>query len=86
MGQPQTQAFLEHLFSFSDYLLPCYQREGKTHLTLAVGCTGGQHRSVVIAHTLAEHLTQGNIPFTLTHRDLVADLRDHHDRILIVHS
>ena len=77
LGQPQTQAFLEHLLSFLDYLLPCYQKEGKTHLTLAVGCTGGQHRSVVIAHTLAEHLTQGNYPFTLSHRDLPRTSGDH---------
>ena len=77
LGQPQTQAFLEHLFNFLDYLLPCYQKEGKTHLTLGVGCTGGQHRSVVIAHTLAEHLTQGNYPFTLSHRDLPRTSGDH---------
>ncbi len=77
LGQPQTQAFLEHLFSFLDYLLPCYQKEGKTHLTLAVGCTGGQHRSVVITNTLAEHLTQGNYPFTLSHRDLPRTSGDH---------
>ena len=48
LAQPETQIFLEHLYSFVDYLLPRYQEEGKTHLTLAVGCTGGQHRSVVI--------------------------------------
>ena len=77
LGQPETQAFLEHLFSFVDYLLPCYQGEGKTHLSLAVGCTGGQHRSVVITNTLAEHLTQGNYPFTLSHRDLPRTSGDH---------
>ena len=77
LGQPETQAFLEHLFSFLDYLLPGYQREGKTHLTLAMGCTGGQHRSVVITNTLAEHLTQGNYPFTRSHRDLPRTSGDH---------
>jgi UPF0042 nucleotide-binding protein len=77
MGQAQTRTFLEHLFSFVDYLLPCYQAEGKTHLTLAVGCTGGQHRSVVITNVLAEHLTQGNYPFTLSHRDMPRPAGDH---------
>ncbi len=77
LDQPQTQVFLEHLFSFLDYLLPCYQQEGKTHLTLAVGCTGGQHRSVVIANILAAHLTQGNYPFTLSHRDMPRISGDH---------
>ncbi len=77
LEQPETRAFLEHLFGFLDYLLPRYQEEGKTHLTLAVGCTGGQHRSVVIAHTLAEHLTQGHYPFTLSHRDLPRTSGDH---------
>lgn len=70
LTQAETQGFLQHLFSFLDFLFPRYQEEGKTHLTLAVGCTGGQHRSVVIANTLGEHLSQGNFPYTLTHRDM----------------
>ncbi len=71
LEQPETQDLFKRTFQrFVDYLLPCYQEEGKTHLTLAVGCTGGQHRSVVIANVLAEHLTQGNLPFTLSHRDV----------------
>jgi UPF0042 nucleotide-binding protein len=53
-----------------DFLLPHYQEEGKTHLTLAIGCTGGQHRSVVVTNALAEHLTQGNYTLTLSHRDM----------------
>jgi UPF0042 nucleotide-binding protein len=70
LGQAETQTFLKHLFSFVDFLLPLFQQEGKTHLTLAVGCTGGQHRSVVIANVLGEHLSRANFPFTLSHRDL----------------
>ncbi len=77
LEQLETQTFLEHLYSFVDYLLPCYQQEGKTHLTLAVGCTGGQHRSVVIANLLAERLTRGNLPFTLNHRDMPRTSGDH---------
>ena len=59
-GTAETQAFLDHLFTFVDFLLPHFQEEGKTHLTLAIGCTGGQHRSVVIANVLGEHLNQDN--------------------------
>ncbi len=70
LGQEETLDFLNHFHGFLDYLLPRFQREGKTHLTLAIGCTGGQHRSVVIANVLGEHLSQVNLPFTLTHRDL----------------
>jgi UPF0042 nucleotide-binding protein len=77
LDQPETQAFLEHLYSFVDYLLPHYQEEGKTHLTLAVGCTGGQHRSVVVANLLAEHLTKAHLPFTLNHRDMPRTSGDH---------
>ena len=73
LGQGETQAFLTHLFSFLDFLLPLFQKEGKTNLTLAVGCTGGQHRSVVIANVLGEHLTQGNYPFTLSHREVTRE-------------
>jgi len=70
LGQEETLEFLNQFYSFLDYLLPRFQREGKTHLTLAIGCTGGQHRSVVIANVLGEHLSQVNLPFTLTHRDM----------------
>jgi UPF0042 nucleotide-binding protein len=70
LEKPETQGFLNHLFTFVDFLLPCYQGEGKTHLTLALGCTGGQHRSVVIANALGQHLKQGNYAFTLSHRDM----------------
>ena len=70
LERPETQAFLDHLFTFVDFLLPQFQEEGKTHLTLAIGCTGGQHRSVVIANVLGQHLSRENYPFTLSHRDM----------------
>ena len=70
LDHPETQDFLDHLFPFVDFLLPRYREEGKTHLTLAIGCTGGQHRSVVIATVLGEHLSRENYSFTLSHRDM----------------
>jgi UPF0042 nucleotide-binding protein len=70
LGQEETLAFLNEFRRFLDFLLPRFQREGKTHLTVAIGCTGGQHRSVVIANVLGEYLSQENLPFTLTHRDM----------------
>ena len=70
LKKEETRGFLRQLFTFLDFLLPLYQKEGKTHLNLAIGCTGGQHRSVVIANALGERLSQDNFPFTLSHRDL----------------
>jgi RNase adaptor protein for sRNA GlmZ degradation len=54
-------------------LLPGYRREGKNYLTIAVGCTGGRHRSVVAAERLARWLTEGGETVTLLHRDLKAE-------------
>ncbi len=54
----ETREFLKRLQDFIDFLIPLYEREGKTHLTIAVGCTGGRHRSVVIVNQLAERLRQ----------------------------
>jgi len=70
LGQDETREFLTQLYRFLDFLLPLYQKEGKSQLTLAVGCTGGQHRSVVIANLLGEHLGREHYPFTLSHRDV----------------
>jgi UPF0042 nucleotide-binding protein len=70
LNQAETRDYLKHLFSFFDFLLPLYQKEGKSQLTVALGCTGGQHRSVVMANILGEHLAQEHLPHTLSHRDL----------------
>ncbi|GAC1545164.1 MAG: RNase adapter RapZ [Vulcanimicrobiaceae bacterium] len=53
---PETEPFLEHLFGMVDFLVPLYVGEGKSRLTVAIGCTGGRHRSVYIANRLADHL------------------------------
>lgn len=67
----QTKEFLNKLYDMVDFLLPLYAEEGKTQLTIAIGCTGGKHRSVAIAEALSEHL-RGGAPNVITvHRDIV---------------
>ena len=62
--------FLEKLQDLVGFLLPKYVEEGKTALVVAVGCTGGHHRSVAIAHALAAYIRGGGYPVTESHRDL----------------
>jgi len=63
--------FYEHLTPLLDYLLPQYEREGKAHLTVGIGCTGGRHRSVVIAeHLAAQYAENGRYLVDLVHRDI----------------
>lgn len=73
LGRSETLTFLERFFPMLDYLIPNYQKEGKVHLSIAIGCSGGHHRSVVIANTLKEHLSQYNYPLTLNHRDITKE-------------
>jgi RNase adapter protein RapZ len=63
--------FYARLTPLLDYLLPAYEEEGKSHLTVAIGCTGGRHRSVVIAEHLArEYQARGDFMVELVHRDV----------------
>jgi RNase adapter protein RapZ len=63
--------FYEHLTPLLDYLLPAYEREGKAHLTVGIGCTGGRHRSVVIAEHLARiYGARGDLLIDVVHRDV----------------
>jgi UPF0042 nucleotide-binding protein len=64
------EEYMEKLCGMVDFLLPQYQREGKAVLTIAVGCTGGHHRSVAIAQTLLEYLQDRGISADAVHRDL----------------
>jgi UPF0042 nucleotide-binding protein len=70
VGQPAYPAFLERLQGLFDVLVPGYVGEGKSYLTVAVGCTGGRHRSVVVAEALTEHLKRLGLHVTVTNRDL----------------
>ena len=66
----QTQDFMKRLEDLLAFVLPLYAEEGKTSLTLAVGCTGGHHRSVAVAHELAEYITRMGYQVTENHRDI----------------
>jgi RNase adapter protein RapZ len=70
MKQEETQEFLEELGRMFSLLLPAYVREGKSYLSIGVGCTGGRHRSVVIAAEIARLLERLGFPARVHHRDL----------------
>lgn len=66
----QTRTFMEKLEELIAFLLPFYVEEGKLNLTIAIGCTGGRHRSVAIAAALHEHLLASGISSVSVHRDI----------------
>ncbi len=67
---PQTQEFILRISDLLIYLLPHYIREGKSYLTIAFGCTGGQHRSVMIAEEVSKRLRQASYRVKVVHRDM----------------
>ncbi|MHB2019195.1 MAG: RapZ C-terminal domain-containing protein, partial [Candidatus Xenobia bacterium] len=67
---PETQEFLTRLYDMLQFLLPYYHKEGKTHLTIGIGCTGGKHRSVTIGAELARFLDERGHPVSIDHRDI----------------
>ncbi len=66
---PQTREFIQRISELLVYLLPHYVREGKSYLTIAFGCTGGQHRSVLIAEEVSKLLRKGGYKVKVVHRD-----------------
>lgn len=70
LSSPETAAFLRELARFVDFLIPRFIKEGKSTLTIAVGCTGGKHRSVVIAEELRARLKRAGGEVKIYHRDL----------------
>jgi UPF0042 nucleotide-binding protein len=67
---PETREFVERVRDFLQYLIPFYVREGKSYLTVAIGCTGGRHRSVFIAEELALALKPPEAALRVRHRDM----------------
>ncbi len=70
MSQPETVDFLARFGEMLDLMIPCYQRERRPHLEVAIGCTGGRHRSVVIAEALARPFSDAGFVTSVIHRDI----------------
>ena len=70
LTQPATSALLDRLDSLWELVLPGYEAEGKSYLTIAFGCTGGRHRSVVVAEEVARRLSENGAKPSVFHRDI----------------
>ncbi len=70
LKQPETEEILGRIHDMLEYLLPQYTREGKKYLTISIGCTGGRHRSVLVANELQKRLKRKGRKVNLIHRDL----------------
>jgi UPF0042 nucleotide-binding protein len=68
--QPETRAFLRKILSLVAFVLPRHEREGRSYLTIAVGCTGGRHRSVMLANAIGADVRRRGFPVRIVHRDL----------------
>lgn len=69
-ADPRFEAFADRVTDLALYLLPAYRDEGKSYLSIAFGCTGGQHRSVTMAETLALRLAEAGWQVSIRHREL----------------
>ena len=70
LGREETQTYLDRLFSLLDFTIPKYEREGRSNLTLSLGCTGGRHRSVVLVEELKKKLDRVQLQIHVKHRDI----------------
>jgi RNase adapter protein RapZ len=70
LNNNEARRFLKKYLDLLDYLIPLYEKEGKAYLTIAVGCTGGRHRSVTIAEALFDHIKKPGSQIMVTHRDI----------------
>jgi len=70
LTDPEAVSLMEHLESLLRFLLPLFQRERRSYLTIGIGCTGGRHRSVALASRLQESLTKLGYEVGLKHRDI----------------
>jgi RNase adapter protein RapZ len=69
-AQPEVEETLDRFTGLLDYLLPLYKREGKSYVTVGIGCTGGRHRSVMIANALGRRLRRAGFDAHVSHRDV----------------
>ncbi len=69
-ADPRFAPFFDRVLDLTRLLLPAFTEEGKSHLSIGFGCTGGQHRSVVVAESLAKALAEGGRPVSIRHREL----------------
>jgi len=72
----ETKTFLKKYNDLIDYLIPLYKKENKAYLTLALGCTGGRHRSVAISRAVFERLMKKGLNLSLRHRDIDRDIQE----------
>jgi RNase adapter protein RapZ len=70
LEDPDAKSFLDRLEQFFAFLIPLFERERRSYLNVGIGCTGGRHRSVVIAKRLQESFSAAGHHVTLSHRDL----------------
>lgn len=70
LKSPEARTFMAKYRELIDFLIPLYEREGKSHLSIAVGCTGGRHRSVAVARALWDHIGKSRDGVELIHRDI----------------
>lgn len=70
LSNEDTQTFLTKYLDLLMFLIPMYEKEGKSYLTIAVGCTGGRHRSIVISEYIFEHIQKSGRAAGITHRDI----------------
>jgi UPF0042 nucleotide-binding protein len=70
LEKDQTKEFIKKLKGMMDFLIPLYVKEGKTYLTIGIGCTGGRHRSIVIAEEIASLINLETLNISIIHRDM----------------
>lgn len=70
LGNPDTKGLVKRIIDLLDYTIPMYQKEGKSQLVIAVGCTGGHHRSVAISDYIYKFIEGKKIKTSITHRDI----------------
>src|SRR5204863_8303391 len=71
--QPEVEETLKRFSDLLEYLLPLYKREGKSYVTVGIGCTGGRHRSVMVANALKRRLRASGFDANAAHRDVKKD-------------